>query len=91
MSRWEIDLRYDRKLQEGDIRYLEVVRLAHPEVGYLRYRHRDGALVITVETDAETRELAVARAMVQSKQLWVHSQPVEAEVAVDPSTDPWTD
>jgi hypothetical protein len=84
MSRWEIDLRYDRKLKEADVRYLDVIRLAHPEVGYLRHREKDGALVITVETEAETREVAVAQAMAQSKQLWVHSQPVEAQVAVDP-------
>jgi hypothetical protein len=84
MSRWEIDLRYDRKLQDGDIRYLEVIRLAHPEVGYVRHRDKGGALVITVETEAETREVAVTQAMVQSKQLWVHSQPVDAEVAEDP-------
>jgi hypothetical protein len=84
MSRWEIDLRYDRQLEEADNRYLDVIRLAHPEVGYLRHREKGGALVITVETEAETREAAVAQAMAQSKQLWVHSQPVEAEVAVDP-------
>ena len=84
MSRWEIDLRYDRKLAEGDIRYLEVIRLAHPEVGYLRHRDKDGALVVTVETQASTREEAVALAMVQSKQLWVHAQPVDAKVAADP-------
>jgi hypothetical protein len=87
MSRWEIDLRYDRTLQDGDVRYLEVIRLAHPEVGYLRHREMGGALVITVQAEAATREGAVIQAMVQSKQLWVHSQPVDAEVAVDPPTD----
>jgi hypothetical protein len=84
MSRWEVDLRYDRTLGEGDVRYLEVVQRAHPEVGYLRHREKGGALVVTVETEAETREAAVTQAMVQSKQLWVHSKPVDAEVAVDP-------
>ena len=92
MSRWEIDLRYQRTLLESDRRYLEVISVAHPQVGYLRHREVGGCLVVTVETDAEDTEQAVERALSQSRQLWVHSQPLVAEVAESPieSTAPVT-
>jgi hypothetical protein len=84
MSRWEIDLRYERRLLESDRRYLEVVSVAHQEVGYVRHRESQGFLVVTVETEAQNSQQAIDQAMVQSKQLWIHSEPVQAEVAEAP-------
>jgi hypothetical protein len=81
ISRWEIDLRYERRLLESDRRYLEVVSVAHPQVGYARHRESLGFLVVTVETEAQNGQQAVEQAMAQSKQLWIHSEPVQAEVA----------
>ena len=84
MSRWEIDLRYERRLLESDRRYLEVVSVAHQEVGYVRHRESQGFLVVTVETEAQNSQQAIDQAMVQSKQLWIHSEPGQAEVAEAP-------
>jgi hypothetical protein len=81
MSRWEIDLRYERTLEDSDRRYFEVISIAHPQVGYLRHRESEGFLVVTVETDAEDGQKAIKQAMIQSRQLWVNSKPVDADVA----------
>ena len=81
MSRWEIDLYYERRLLESDRRYLEVVSVAHPQVGYVRHRESQGFLVVTVGTEAQDGQQAIEQAIVQSKQLWIHSEPVQAEVA----------
>ena len=84
MSRWEVELRYQRKLLESDQRYLEVISLAHPQVGYLRHREANGYLYVTVETEAENSEKAVMLALNQSRQLWVHERPTQAQVVESP-------
>ncbi|HEY1831352.1 MAG TPA: hypothetical protein VGG38_14040 [Acidimicrobiales bacterium] len=84
MSRWEIELRYDRQLKESDDRYLALIREIHPQVGYLRHRDQNGCLVVTVETHADNRQNAVEQAMIQSMQLWIHCQPFKADVVSSP-------
>jgi hypothetical protein len=81
MSRWEIELRYGRKLLDSDRRYLEIIAVAHPEVGYLRYRETGENFVVTVATETDTREEAIEQAMLQSRQLWIHALPDQADVA----------
>jgi hypothetical protein len=85
MSRWEIDLRYDRRFLDSDRRYLEVIALAHPEVGYLRHRESGESFIVTVEAEGDTREGALEQALIQSKQLWIHAQPSQAEMTPPPA------
>ena len=59
--------------------------MAHPEVGYSRYREAGETFVVTVETDGDTREEALEQAMIQSKQLWIHAPPSQAEMTPPPA------
>jgi hypothetical protein len=53
------------ELAHSDPRYLEVIAVAHPEVGFRRYREAGETFVVTVETKADPRQEALEQVLIR--------------------------